>query len=310
MDYAFYKLRFLSAVHFGGGRLTDGEVSVSADTVFSALCHEALKIGGPESVEALARDAREGRFALSDALPFFENDFFVPKPVTRAAAQKARAARDEYGDKKAFKKLKYVPVSLLGDFLSGNFDPAGEAAIQKNIGVRDVRARVAAPRSDEPRPYHVGSFTFAPKAGLYLAVGHDGDLSLFDDLLKSLSFGGVGGKRSSGFGRFEAEPAKCPELARRLASGGGPWMSLSVSMAAPDELDSALDGAEYVLKKRSGFVLSPDYAEAQLKKRDFYSFVAGSCFRAKFVGGVFDVSREGRHPVYRYAKPMFAEVSA
>ena len=44
MEYKAYKLMFQGAVHFGKQNLDEGEYSFYADTLFSALCQEALKI--------------------------------------------------------------------------------------------------------------------------------------------------------------------------------------------------------------------------------------------------------------------------
>ena len=57
------------------------------------------------------------------------------------------------------------------------------------------------------------------------------------------------------------------------------------------------------------FVASSDYAEEWRKKKDLYVFTAGSCFVNCFAGDIYDVSEGGKHPVYRYAKPIFMGVS-
>ena len=44
------------------------------------------------------------------------------------------------------------------------------------------------------------------------------------------------------------------------------------------------------------------------KKKELYSFKAGSCFSHKFDGHIFDLSEGGNHPVYRYAKPLMMGV--
>ena len=89
---------------------------------------------------------------------------------------------------------------------------------------------------------------------------------------------------------------------------GAPAMTLSVAMAPPEQLEQVLEGAQYLLQKRSGFVASPGYAQEPRRKRDFYAFCAGSCFQRRFDGGVFDVGSGGGHPVYRYAAPLWLEV--
>lgn len=97
-----------------------------------------------------------------------------------------------------------------------------------------------------------------------------------------------------------------PQCQERQA--GPVFMALSVCLPREEELEEALEQANYLLLKRSGFVASETYAKEQLRKRDLYVMQAGSCFRKQFAGDVYDVSDGGSHPVYRYAKPLFLEV--
>lgn len=85
----------------------------------------------------------------------------------------------------------------------------------------------------------------------------------------------------------------------------GRSMLLSTALPKNGELEAALDGATYLLERRSGFVASDRYADEWRKKRDLYVFASGSCFVNRFNGDVIDVSDGGRHSVYRYAKPVF-----
>ena len=43
MKYIAYKLKFSTGVHFGNGSLDNTEYTFCADTLFSALCIEAVK---------------------------------------------------------------------------------------------------------------------------------------------------------------------------------------------------------------------------------------------------------------------------
>ncbi|MFQ9394529.1 MAG: hypothetical protein ACLR2E_11285 [Lachnospiraceae bacterium] len=45
MDYKLYKLEFQNGVRFGKGNLENAELTFHADTLFSALFMEALKLG-------------------------------------------------------------------------------------------------------------------------------------------------------------------------------------------------------------------------------------------------------------------------
>jgi CRISPR-associated protein Csm4 len=83
-------------------------------------------------------------------------------------------------------------------------------------------------------------------------------------------------------------------------------MTLSVSLPTDDELEKALDNAQYLLCRRSGFVSSDTYSDNQMRKKDLYVLKAGACIHNRYSGDVYDVSDHiGSHPVYRYAKPMF-----
>ena len=44
MNYKIYKMIFTQGVHFGAHSLEKSEITFQADTLFSALCIEALKI--------------------------------------------------------------------------------------------------------------------------------------------------------------------------------------------------------------------------------------------------------------------------
>ena len=87
------------------------------------------------------------------------------------------------------------------------------------------------------------------------------------------------------------------------------FLLLSSAMAkTAEDLENILKDASYLLQKRSGFIYSESYAKEQRRKKDFYSFQAGSCFKKPFSGDVFDVSDGGNHPVYRYGKAVFMEI--
>ncbi|WP_240624918.1 type III-A CRISPR-associated RAMP protein Csm4 [Staphylococcus debuckii] len=79
-------------------------------------------------------------------------------------------------------------------------------------------------------------------------------------------------------------------------------------MAEENNLKTILENARYLLKKKSGFIQSADFTNTLVKKKDFYSFSAGSVFKHPFSGAIFDVGENGKHPVYRYAKAMWIEV--
>ena len=131
---------------------------------------------------------------------------------------------------------------------------------------------------------------------------------LFEQLLYSLSYSGLGGKRSAGLGRFEYMEHEMPdELKEKLQKKADKYMLLSAALPEDQEMEKKkiLENASYNVLKRSGFVSSETYAEQQRRKRDLYVFDAGSCFEKIFEGRLIEEEEDGRHSVFRYEKALF-----
>ncbi len=309
MNYKVYKLSFLGAVHFGGRSLEDGEYTFCADTLFSALCQEALK-QGEDVLQRFYQDALNGSLLLSDAFPYIGGTYYLPKPMKRIEAVNNKG---DSAVKKAYKKLRYIPLEAMEAYLSGSYDICGvQSKDIDRLGYFEMKAVASIRGEEETKPYRIGTYYYNKGNGVYIIAGYQNQaqLELMDKLMESLSFSGIGGKRASGLGRFEVRSERLPrEIWQRLERMGACYMSLSVSLPRADELEAVLAGAEYMLCKRSGFVASGQYASKQMRKRDLYVLKAGACVAARYQGDIYDVSGgDGGHPVYRYAKPMLMEV--
>lgn len=334
------KLEFRGPIHLGKGRLSDSSFSCDAATLFSALYIEALRMGVADD---LLDAARCGGLKLSDTFPYIGDTLYLPKPMvatdafdTQSRAREARGERMDSRERKANKKLAYVPAASYPSYLAGTFDAM--AALEGfELGNASLQARVNLTRADggDARPYFVGGYSFAPGAGLYFMSSGTYDLV---PLLEQLSYSGLGGKRTSGYGRFEfcvqgnsplaqvrrrssqqaqtRQRGKSKRSRRRAtaqathATQPKTYVLLSSALPAPDELtDALLEGARYRLVHRGGFVQSTTHSDTPQKKRDMYLFAAGSTFERRFEGDVFDVNAtSGSHAVWRYAKAMWAEV--
>ena len=303
MKHLIYRLRFSTPVHFGRGMLNESASCFSADTLFSAFYMEALKLGIEEE---LYTTARSGALCFSDAFPFLKERYFLPKPMLYVEPKDPGDSKE----KKRFKKIQYVPAELLEDFFRGELH--AEHCDLSELGEGSSQMRAAVSRSgDDTLPYCVGDFFFREGNGLYLifALESDKEEKLIEVLFQSLSYSGIGGKRSSGKGRFSYERRELPgELQNAMTREGKRYMLLCSALPAEEELESALEGASYLLQKRSGFILSENFSPEQQKKRDLYTFRSGSCFRNRFQGGVYPVNEGGAHPVYRYARGLFLGV--
>lgn len=311
MKRTIYKLKFETGVHFGNGFLADSESTFQADTLFSALCIEAVKIGGEEKINKFVKAANEGKIKISDSFPYIGKTLFIPKPFMPLETDKNKKSNSK--EKKAYKKLKYLPINELDKYLKGDLDVISVNKEVGKLGINEERNVAAVRKEEDAEPYHLGVYRFSDGAGLYIIAEFESDESkkLFDELFKSLSYTRIGGKVSAGLGRFKIEEEKISkELEKRFdnAESSNVKMSLSVSLPKDEEMDCALENAFYRVEKRSGFVASEKYSDSLVKKRDLYVIQAGGCFEKVFEGSIVDVSISGAHPVYRYAKPLFMEV--
>ena len=307
MFYRSYKLTFPGAVHFGDLRLESSEYTFHSDTLFSALCIEALNVS-VDMLNTLVEHVQSGKLIWSDAFPYIGNELFIPKPYIRIEGNTA-----EQGDsvlKKKYKKLKYIQASLFSDYLAGIY-PVDRVDDINELGIHVTKTSASINGEEETVPYRIGEFLFNENCGLYLIVSFDDEKtqSFFDRLFMSLSHTGIGGRRSSGLGKFSYESDFLPEsIIERLQSDSKRYELLSLAMCDDMFLEEILEDAEYSLIKRGGFIHPSGNAASNMKKKDVYMFASGSCFFKKFKGRIIDVSTVSDHPVYRNAMPLFLGV--
>lgn len=321
MTYRIYRLRFHSAVHFGsdsGSEHVSSAASVfHSDTLFSALCLEALRLGGESMLEQLVTSSREGKLVLSDLFPYSGNTYFLPKPK-KLYARKQQPDPSVQVDRKLVKKLTHISADRFEEYMAyqrgdcETFDMA--AVVEKLHGITAQERRMsAALRGVDAEPYYVGDIRFASGCGLYAIVGSEQPEQM-DNLFASLEMTGIGGRKTQGFGKFTCEAVELNEQAehgldglyRRLtAQSGEVFMTLNTSLPQESELD-CLEDAAYLLNRRGGMV----NGSAVQHKQTVYALEAGSCVSKRYAGQVMDVRIEqgAGHPIYRNLTPMFMEV--
>jgi CRISPR-associated protein Csm4 len=312
MDYFLYKLNFTTALHIGtdsgGASLDDGQMTIHADTIFAALCCEAIKQG---KIEELYAYFNEGSLTISDALPYQNDELYLPKPVLNVNTKKRE--RDA-SSRKALKALEFIPLSAFKDYMQTlNRTEFNPDKFSGTFGNMSVSSRVAIKGQTAPLPYHVAAWRFNPGCGLYIIMRSEQSpaLKLFTNLLASLGISGIGGKQSSGWGKFEIRQTQPPDnLLDMLNDSVAQYqMLLGTALPVDDELEEALSNSWYTLVRRGGFIRSETYAPGQLKKRTIYMLGPGSCLRSRFKGGMFDLSDNGNHPIWRNGNTLFVGVN-
>lgn len=336
MGIHLYKLEFRRSVRFGADSYGEGlsgvSMSAHSDTLFSALCHEWKNCFGESGLEEFIQYAKGSEFRLSDLMPYMDTEtdshLFVPKPVVHLERKKSDQETPETESlKKKMKKISFIRVDQLRDYLEGISQGKPVVLEQPEFGLEEARTLVSHERSEEPTPYYVSSFAFHKNCGLYFLVSlSEPWKEKMDYVLESLGLSGIGGKRSSGFGQFvlHEEPYEIGQEDGELLGiydsdlvlsellTGEHALYMAVSVVAPDQKDLERFRQEesgYTVLRRSGFVQSVEYAETQEKRMDLYVLGSGSCFPEKLNGSVLQVGRAGAHPVYRYAKGMYLGVS-
>ena len=182
--------------------------------------------------------------------------------------------------------------------MRGEYDVLSARSINE-LGHFEMKVSAAVRGEEETQPYRVGCYYYNEGNGLYIILGYSdtGAIRLVEELLESLAFSGIGGKRSSGLGRFGLHRGKLPSnVLTRLEGSGKRYMTLSVSLPTDNEMEDVLDNAEYLLCKRSGFVASEQYAMEQQRRRDLYVLQAGTCIGKRYNGDIYDVSDKGGKP--------------
>ena len=61
MRYTIYKLSFPNGIHIGTGNLSSTEKVIHSDTLFSAMCIEALNMGGEEELNRFVQMAKDNQ---------------------------------------------------------------------------------------------------------------------------------------------------------------------------------------------------------------------------------------------------------
>lgn len=304
MKYCLYKLKFLTPVHFGnsagGGKLDRVSLTCSADTYFSALCQEAADLG--KSVEMFVKLFSDSKLVISSLFPYFDNiatkelELYLPKPliIGKAAEHKAASYQEVKSEATALKKLKksvYIRSSEMESFYKALMDGERYVTAAPVFASDYISTRVNM-RGEQPLPYYVGSYVFMEEAGLYFvaAAEDEENMTLLAELVESLGYSGIGGKKSSGYGKYEASRIyldaenQSPDMAalEQLLKAVEPAINMCIAPLCPENgQGEAVKGGSYKLIKRSGFVASD---EENIKRSSFYMLAEGSCFATRLKG--------------------------
>ena len=269
----------------------------------------------------------EGKIIFSSLFPYWrtaDDDlyFYLPKPLLKLEQEEQQSAKSFEEIKqlatmlKKQKKSTYIRASQINSLLESRGSDRQFAVPE--FAAPLVAGRVAL-REEKPLPYYVGNYVFSENSGLYFILGveHEEEFMLIKELLLSLGYSGIGGKRSSGYGKF-----KLADDELELFDDGGVYdddtaialmlynekskyqMCLAPVCPHADELAVVKQGS-YKLIKRGGFIAS-SAAKDNIKRNSIYMLQEGSCFPERLRGQMLQQTVDGlAHDVYRDGIGMF-----
>ena len=312
MSYLLYKLKFPVGIHIGtdSGRLDETLMSMYSDTFYSAIYNEYVKLYSDEELLELTRD---NKFLVSDLLPYKNTDetlFYIPKPILDVNTKSMEKL--ETAERKKIKKMEFIPINKLSNYIDFIKKEIDFPTIDTNFGKTELYSKNKITRDTEDNEiYNIEIFKFLERAGLYFLVNLPEEFIMkFDKVLESLTFTGIGGKKSVGYGSFEILEKKEIKFddnyfGKYLFNEGNYNILLSSYIPEENNIVNLKEKENYYkLIKRSGFVNNSQYNDTPIKRKQIYMISSGSILNFKPVGKLVDLNIRGKHSIYRLGKPI------
>jgi CRISPR-associated protein Csm4 len=344
--YVLAKFNFEdNRVHFGGydDQLgLDGALPhLLADTLFSALCHGWLMCYGQAELESLLKAFRSDcpPWRMSDGFPYLTETTsataYLPKPVSPLPhpdeKQYSAEVQSSSSFKKKLKKLQFLQAEDITRFLNRELDENSLGDYPTDLWLEATVPHVAVNRGiGDPAPYRVNYLQFLHKkdkaSGIWVLFDLGSVNSHWLPKLKEIltmlgETTGIGGRKSTGAGRFILEWSDDDQMAEKLLKNIQNYSGLSfhpgtnddqilLSITNPTPAEALKlkqpGNARYQLVNRRGFHYSTDPGWPGLvKKKPVAMLLAGSMIKGGIQGRLIDVTpvlQEGNppHQLYRY----------
>ena len=317
-----YYLNFRSPIHLGrrGIGLEETEISIPADTLFSAICQTWRTFYGEESLTDFLTQYETGEpLLLTSAFPFAGDVRFFPKPLIdlkiNADDDLKKLKRVRYLSEKRFRQIvNGEPIAFdLDDLINDeqlwiHDDDKNPSAVWKT----HTTPRVTLDRqSSASEIWHLKNVKFREGCGLWFTAQFEAEetQTRIETSLRVLGDTGIGGERSAGYGLFDfhskpAEPESEQETDRFVTLS-------SICPRDANELDTLIQGdVGYTLEECSGWISSSE--ASHMRRQQVWMFAAGSVLRGNNsrVGRLVDLKPDScPHPVWRYGYAWPVKIS-
>ncbi len=322
-----YKLTFLSPAHFGedSSGLDRSIEFVHSDTLFSAVCYSwAFLFGSAALEQELIKpglNENTPTLLLSSAFIFTKATYYLPSPMLELTEQDKARLKDIPELAKAFKESRFLPDYLWRRLASGKelFDNPPQAleelkAYKKSYKMHEQPRNYIPRYSGETTPYYCSSVTYPKGHGLYFLARFQSEAikKKFETCLAYLQDSGLGGERSSGYGRFKWEIDEKKNLLNLLNNAQSEVTAgyILLSLASPASLPTQNEGKflkdwRYELIWRRGFALPLDrVGQGETRKKNLLMLTEGSTLAnlTQPKGKLHNVTNDDRkngHSIYR-----------
>lgn len=299
------ELEFENLVHFGthsvGISLEKSSFTAGSNTIYSALVIEFIRLFGEGKLEDFIKNFKQN-IRISNLLPYNKEDetstYYIPKP--KKILTKKNIDRDK---EKEIKKIKYIPINEIENYLDCEYNEntifAKEVLIDKNKTRRSNT-------NEENELYTVSGYKFYGGKGLYFILEYkeDKDIEVIKTLINSLQYTGIGGKKSTGYGRFTYSIIeKVPEEFEKPKENNG--VILLSNLLLTKKNANEISNGYYSIIKYNGY--SNFRNNTNFRKKDTYLIEEGSCFEKEIEGEIIDVGYESA-PSYLYGLGIYITI--
>lgn len=314
------RFRFQGPTHFGeaGADQERTRTWLHSDTLYSAVWATWARAGlRPGLEEWLPRFGDWRPFCLSSAFPFVGETLFFPRPMIPVAGVEQ--------DPKLVKATTFVSQEPFAAWVRGERispeDLRTGSGLLQGASRTQLRSRVSLDRvTTASNLFSTAYVSYAREAGLWSLVACDDEQmrASLRTAVALLGEQGMGGERSTGAGRFEADwqDVTNEPFWQGLAVGerpDQPHVLLSLCNPAPAELERIIPNSHCQMTVRRGWSESQNgFQQVRLPVR---MLSEGSVLRSAPRGRLVDVSPPGwiaqhGHPIYRCGIALSVPVSA
>ncbi len=291
-------LNFKTHIHFGvsqkGVNLERVNYTMGSNQLFSAMLVQYIKYKGDitdKDIEIFKNKFENEEIKISNLFPYEKInekiEYYLPKPKISYTTEKYTC------NEKELKKVEYVRMANIVDYINGKKLTDIKGHGKKNDFVTEdiiEKTQIKRDKEEDNEIYIISGYTFKENKGLYfiLEYKNEKDKNMIISLIKLLSYTGLGGKRSIGYGQFDIEvDDKEDNVIESTSKMGEEYMLISDLLLTKNNYKDISEG-NYSLCQYNGYT-TPMKNKKSIRKKMKHYVEAGAIFKKEIKGNVEDI---------------------